>query len=145
MKREFLQSIRVGDQPLPREVIDAIMEENGRDIQNGKSWKEKYEQAVADHQKQLQKLRLDHLLEQAIAKAGGRNAKAITALLEPDTLQPEPEALAAALDKLKQECAYLFESGVTGPAYAPGTGTHQPPMAAPETLAGALRERFSGK
>ena len=33
MKREFLQSIQVGEAKLPKEVIDAIMAENGRDIQ----------------------------------------------------------------------------------------------------------------
>ena len=37
MKREFLQEFRVGDAPLPKEVIDAIMAENGRDIQKVKS------------------------------------------------------------------------------------------------------------
>lgn len=36
MKREFLQNFKVGDQPLPKEVIDAIMEENGHDIENAK-------------------------------------------------------------------------------------------------------------
>ena len=36
MKREFLQNFKVGDQPLPKEVIDAIMEENGRDIEAAK-------------------------------------------------------------------------------------------------------------
>lgn len=33
MKREFLQNIKVGDQPLPKEVIDMIMDENGHDIE----------------------------------------------------------------------------------------------------------------
>lgn len=33
MKREFLQNIKVGDTALPKEVIDLIMEENGRDIE----------------------------------------------------------------------------------------------------------------
>ena len=32
MKREFLQNLKVGEEPLPKEVIDAIMAENGRDI-----------------------------------------------------------------------------------------------------------------
>ena len=36
MKREFLQNFKVGDQPLPKEVIDAIMAENGRDIEAAK-------------------------------------------------------------------------------------------------------------
>lgn len=33
MKREFLQNIKVGDQTLPKEVIDMIMDENGHDIE----------------------------------------------------------------------------------------------------------------
>ena len=145
MKREFLQNIRVGEESLPKEVIDAIMEENGRDIQSGKVWKEKYEQAVADHEKQLQKVQFDYLLQQAITKAGGRNAKAITALLDAEALQADPTCLEAALGKLKEDCGYLFESGQTPVPYAPGTGTHQGSFAAPETLAGALKERFAAR
>ena len=45
MKREFLQNLKVGDQSLPKEVIDAIMEENGRDVEAAKTWQEKYNQA----------------------------------------------------------------------------------------------------
>ena len=33
MKREFLQNFKVNEQPLPKEIIDAIMDENGRDIE----------------------------------------------------------------------------------------------------------------
>lgn len=36
MKREFLQNLKVGDSPLPKEVIDAIMDENGRDVEAAK-------------------------------------------------------------------------------------------------------------
>lgn len=36
MKREFLQNLKVNDQPLPKEVIDAIMAENDRDIEAAK-------------------------------------------------------------------------------------------------------------
>lgn len=32
MKREFLQNFKVGDQPLTKEIIDAILDENSRDI-----------------------------------------------------------------------------------------------------------------
>lgn len=37
MKREFLQNFSVNGQPLPKEVIDAIMAENGRDIERAKA------------------------------------------------------------------------------------------------------------
>lgn len=36
MKTEFLQNFKVGDQPIPKEVIDAILAENGRDIEAAK-------------------------------------------------------------------------------------------------------------
>lgn len=36
MKREFLQNFKVGDQPLTKEIIDAIMAENGKDIEAAK-------------------------------------------------------------------------------------------------------------
>lgn len=36
MKTEFLQNLKVGDQALTKEVIDAIMAENGRDVENAK-------------------------------------------------------------------------------------------------------------
>lgn len=36
MKREFLENFKVGDQPLPKEIVDAIMAENGRDIEAAK-------------------------------------------------------------------------------------------------------------
>ena len=57
MKREFLQGLQVEGSPLPKEVIDAIMAENGRDIEAVKArfaeldgaagaWEEKYNQAL---------------------------------------------------------------------------------------------------
>ena len=33
MKREFLLGLQAADNPLPKEIIDAIMAENGKDIQ----------------------------------------------------------------------------------------------------------------
>lgn len=37
MKREFLANFKVGDSALPKEVIDAIMAENGRDVEAAKA------------------------------------------------------------------------------------------------------------
>ena len=50
MKTEFLQNFKVGDQPLPKEVIDAILAENGRDIENAKKPFSDYE-AIKDQLK----------------------------------------------------------------------------------------------
>lgn len=43
MKREFLQNLKVGETPLTKELIDAIMAENGKDIEAAKKPYEDYE------------------------------------------------------------------------------------------------------
>ena len=133
MKREFLQGLM----EMPKEVIDAIMAENGRDIQQLRNscqeWEQKYHAA-----------RLDSAVGQAIAKARGRNQKAITALLDLQALQQAEDLQAAAqqaVETVKRECGYLFD---TLPGFAPGTGAVQ--LGAeeePQTLAGALKEKFA--
>lgn len=50
MKTEFLQNLKVGDQALPKEIIDAILAENGRDIENTKKPFSDYE-AIKDQLK----------------------------------------------------------------------------------------------
>ena len=159
MKREFLQGLQVGDMPLTKEIIDAIMAENGRDIEAVKAryaeaenvagaWEEKYNQALTDHRQQMQDVIFGHNLEKAIIAANGRNAKAITALLDVDALKSsenQQTALEEALQNLKQECSYLFQSE-TPPPYARGTGAMAPEVhKSPATLAGALLEKFERK
>ena len=175
MKREFLQEFRVGEAPLPKEVIDAIMAENGRDIQKVKAnfadyedikaalsklqkdqsfeeaaeaWEEKYNRAVEDHKNQLTQLAFEKVLHEGIVKAKGRNAKAITALLDVDALKEsenQTQAIEEALEQLKNESRYLFEGDVP-PPYARGTGAFNGTQEKhPTTLAGALREKFERK
>ena len=132
MKREFLQALM----EMPKEVVDAIMAENGRDIQQLRTscqeWEQKYHAA-----------RLDGAVGMAIGKAGGRNQKAITALLDLQALRQAEDiqtAAAQAVENVKRECGYLFD---TLPGFAPGTGAVQ--LGAeeePQTLAGALKEKF---
>ena len=175
MKREFLQGLLVGDLPLSKAVIDAIMAENGRDIESIKArysdyealkeqltqlegaeeaqkmardWEEKYNQAVESHRKEMEETVFGHNLEKAIFAARGRNAKAITALLDVDTLKScenQQTALEEALQSLKQECGYLFQTEVP-PPYARGTGAAVPEThKSPASLAGALLEKFERK
>ena len=175
MKREFLQEFRVGEAPLPKEVIDAIMAENGRDIQKvkanfadyedlkaelskrqqdqsfeeaAKAWEEKYNQALENHKNQIAQMAFEKALGEGIVKAKGRNAKAICALLDVETLKEsenQREAIEAALEALKQENRYLFDGDVP-PPYARGTGAyHGSQEKHPTTLAGALREKFERK
>ena len=183
MKREFLQNLKVGEESLPKEVIDAIMEENGRDINAAKAaavkpyadyddikaenqrlkdnpaegtvdgktaaqWKEAHDQAVSNHQKELDGIKFQGVLDSAITAAKGRNAKAIYALLDLDALRTSKnrqEAVEQALNALKSKEGYLFDPQ-TPPPYARGTGTQiKTKENAPTDLAGALREKFERK
>lgn len=180
MKREFLQNLKVGEEALPKEVIDAIMDENGRDITKAKAdavkpysdyenikaerdtlkaqqgdstvdgktaqqWKEAHDTAVADHQKELDSIKFQGVLNSAITAAKGRNAKAITAMLDVEALrgsEDQQKAINAALEALKKESGYLFEEAQKAPPYSAGTGTGNPPAAPTGSLADALRERY---
>ena len=175
MKREFLQGFTVGDASLPKEVIDAIMAENGRDIQKvkanyadyedmkaelsrlrqdqsyeetAKAWEEKYNRAVEDHKQEIACMAFEKALGEGIVKARGRNAKAITALLDVEALKAsenQADAIEAALEALKKDSRYLFEGDVP-PPYARGTGAYNGAKENhPTTLAGALREKFERK
>ena len=143
MKREFLFALM---EDIPKEVVDAIMEENGRDIQAAKEsarqWEERYNQAMAEQEQKLAKITFDARLREEIGLAGGRNIKAITALLDTDALLgADEEGVRQAVAQVKKECAYLFRAPEV-PPYAPGTGTAQTEDPKSTTLADALREKF---
>ena len=152
MKREFLQNLKVGESALTKEVIDAIMAENGRDIETaralGNTWEEKYNQAVKAHQQELKQLRFQSALDTAVRNCGGRNTKAIAALMDLDALADSedlPKALEDALEEVKKAHDYLF-TVQTPPLYARGTGTQTGETHAQSaTLAGALREKYERK
>lgn len=161
---------------MSKQTVDAIMAENGRDIQatralfadydaikeelasakqviaqlensSEKAWSEKLAQLEAHHQQQLRQMEFRHLFRQAVAQAGGRNEKAVAAMVDLEALSKEEDpqkALADALAALKKEESWLFESQVP-PVFAAGTGAAMPQTySKPDTLAGALRERFAG-
>ena len=159
MKREFLQNFKVGDQPLPKEVIDAILDEHSRDIgtvktelesvkgqlQTAKDGLKAFEgvdvaqlqQRIAqlqsdltakdtEHQTQLANLAFDRKVEDAITAARGRNAKAIKALLDIDSLRKSKNQdadIKAAMDALQKDSGYLFGEEGNPPPYSPGAGT----------------------
>ena len=166
MKAEFLQNFKVGDAPLPKEVIEAILAENGRDVEEAKKpfadydsikeqlrtategleafkgvdvkdlqgqvtklTKDLSDQAEA-HKKQLADLAFDGVLKEAITAARGRNTKAIAALLDVDALKASKDQTAdikSALEALKKDSGYLFDSVETPPPYSPLAGTQHPP------------------
>ena len=85
----------------------------------------------------------DRALDGAITNAKGRNAKAIKALLDVDTLKASKNQEAdikTALEGLQKESGYLFDDGQTPPRYAAGTGTgaYQAPGGSDATLRAAM-------
>ena len=122
MEREFLMGLA----GMNEELADAILEENGKDIQ---AWQEKYDRAVYEGR-----------VSGAIAAAGGRNRRAIAALLdEKALLGADDQAVLQAVEQVKKECGYLFCAPVP---YAPGTGAVQVDAPKSGSLADALREKF---
>lgn len=125
MDKEYLESFGIAT-----EVAEVILQE--------------HEKTVAEHQKQLQELKLEHTVETAVRSFGGRNLKAVTALLDMAAIGESEDpsaALDAALKELKKENGWLFESAAP-PQYAPFTGADTTPGTKPMTLASALRERM---
>ena len=141
MKRDFLRNFKVGDQELSKEIIDAIMAENGRDIEAAKAPYADYEaikeqlktaqdglkafeqvdvtelqgkiKALQDDlskkdsewQKKVDAMAFDGRLKDAITAAKGKNAKAIAALLDVDTLRAsknQESDIRAALEAVKK-------------------------------------------
>ena len=181
MKTEFLQNFKVGDQPLPKEVIDAILAENGRDIENAKKPFADYDAVKGqlkiaqeglkafegvdvgqlqgkikeltgmlsgkdkEWQAKLDDMVFDGRIRDAIAAAKGRNAKAISALLDVEALRASKNQEAdikAALEAVKKDNGYLFETE-TPPPVANGTGSAPAGgKQAPASLAGALHEKY---
>ncbi len=119
MEREFLENLMEG---MPAEVVDAILQQNSREVFTGQ-------------------------LRAEIARQGGRSVRAIEALLDTEALLGSDDREAAvrtALKNLRAECGYLFESPVP-PRYAPNTGAPAAAPDEPQSLAAALRERFEKK
>ena len=75
-------------------------------------WKKKHDDLEAGHKKEQEEREFSTALEAAIAESKGKNAKAITALLDMDKLRSSKNQQAdirAALDALRTESGYLFE------------------------------------
>ena len=131
MNREFLEALGVQE-----EAIEQVLQAHEY---NQKAWQDRYAKALDD----AEQARFDGVLSSAIAAAGGRNPKAIRALLDVQTLRASEDVGAAvenAVAELKNENGYLFRLAAV--PYAPGTGTGNFTATEPLSLAGALHEKF---
>jgi len=100
----------------------------------------------SEYTAKLAEMEFSGALKDAITSAKGRNVKAISALLDVDTLKGsknQGKDILDALAALKKESPYLFEEEGTPPPFASGTGranTGNPSK--PESLLSALEERY---
>ena len=132
MDKEFLKGLG----SLTEETVAAILE---KAQQEDLAWQEKLTQAEQAHARQREEM----ILEQGISALGGRNRKAITALLDTEAIfaQEDPKAaLQEALQNLKQDCGYLFADPI--PPFSPGAGAGDRALHQPATLASVLKARM---
>lgn len=89
-------------------------------------YRQRAEQAEKDRDEKVSNMQFNARLDGAIGASKGKNAKAIKALLDMDALHTSKNQEAdikAALDAIKTESDYLFDTSVPQPQYAAGTGT----------------------
>ncbi len=75
-------------------------------------WKRKHDEAAETYKREQEEREFNELISGAISDAKGKNAKAITALLDMDKLRASKNRdtdIKAALDTLRTENGYLFE------------------------------------
>lgn len=99
-------------------------------IKERDEWKRKHDENEAAYKKEQEEREFNELLTSSITDAKGKNAKAITALLDVEKLRNSRNQQAdikAALDSLRAESGYLFDDeGGKAKFTAPGGGNPQP-------------------
>ena len=86
----------------------------------------KLSKAESDYQAKLSDMEFNNRLDSAITGLKGKNSKAIRAMLDIDSLKGsknQTDDIKSALEKVKQENDYLFESESKPGSYAGGTGS----------------------
>lgn len=99
-------------------------------------YKTKYEQSKAEYEAKIADMQFGTSLDAAITAAGGRNAKAVKALLDVEALQASKDQttdIKAAIEACQKENGYLF--GATEPIKNPIGPTQGPAL-------GITKEQF---
>lgn len=94
-------------------------------------WKRKHDENEAAHKKEQEDREFNESLVTAISEAKGKNAKAISALLDLDKLRGsrnQQSDIKAALESLRMESGYLFEDNGGAPKFTdPNPGGNPTP------------------
>ena len=92
-------------------------------------WKRKHEEQEAAHKRETEEREFNDVLASAISEAKGKNAKAITALLDLEKLRGsknQKDDIKSALDTLKTDSGYLFDDNGGKPYFDQPKGPNQP-------------------
>ena len=105
------------------DAVETLKGFEGKDfdaiIRDRDEWKTKHDNAVAAHQKEQEEREFNEMLSAAISESKGKNNKAITALLDLDALRKsknQEKDIKAALESIKKDNEYLFDTTGTPPA-----------------------------
>lgn len=99
-------------------------------------YKSKYEQSKTEYEEKIADMQFNHILEAEITSAGGRNVKAVKALLDVEALKKSKEQSAdikAAIEACQKDNDYLF--GAAEPINNPVLPTNGP-------ILGVTKEQF---
>jgi hypothetical protein len=110
-------------------------------------WKKKHEDALAAHKKEQEDREFNEFVSSAISEAKGKNAKAITALLDIENLRiskNQKEDIKSALDSLRTENGYLFEDNGGAARFASG-GSAMAMGAAPDLSKLSMAEYIAAR
>lgn len=113
-------------------------------------WKTKAEKAQQDAQKQLEALKFDYALNDALKAAKARDVLAVKAHLKTDALKLDGETilgLKEQLENVKKESGFLFEDENPVPTVkfaGPTPGAKTDTATANEKMNNAIREAFGG-
>ena len=94
--------------------------------QSAADWEQKYNQAIEDGKKKIAERDFNDKVKAAITTAKGKNAKAIEALLDMESLRGsnnQDADIKAAIEACQKENEYLFGDTQNPPPYSGGTGT----------------------
>ena len=92
-------------------------------------WKKKHDENEAAYKKANEEREFNELLSSSISEAKGKNAKAITALLDVEKLRGSRNQKAdieASLESLRKESGYLFEDNGGNPVFSGNKGSSDP-------------------
>ncbi len=111
-EKEELQDTGVLEEADEAEAAADDAEQENEETELEKATREAYEKGVADTEEKFRALEFERRVEEELKKAKPKNLKALSALIDFDSVSlsgGELNGLSEQLEKLRKECDFLFE------------------------------------